>query len=257
MEASFVFNINHPADPKLEDQLSRALEKYVELEGREQHPHIWAVTDRLNTRKGSPQRRSMARMRASLMLILWFTSLGLVIPSILTPGAMLLPLAAGAIFWVYASIILYHSQPKLTGIVSLVVSLLLFLMGFVSAELRSQVIPALCCLTLGLFCIAPRHLEKMNSFSSAAQKLLAQRRELAEQGSIRVEFGKSGMSLQGPDGAPVPSVWSRFTRVIETTDLFIAFYSDKVLFLEKKDLFGSLVRFEDMLKEHTRLISLE
>lgn len=257
MEASFVFNIDHPADPQLKEQLSRALEKHVELKGRDQHPFLWSTIDRLRTRKGSPQRRSIALLRATLMLTLWLASLGLMVPGILTPGALFVPLIAGAACWLYASLVLYYAQPKLVGILSLVMSLPLFVVGLTAPELRRMLIPALCCLALGLFSLFHRRSKLSDDFSAAAEKLLAQRQELAAAGTIRVEFGENGMSVKGPDGAVVPSIWSLFSWVIETAGLYVVFFSDKVLFLEKQDLFGSPQHFHQTLKENTRLISLE
>lgn len=55
METSFTFLIS-PADAgTLEGQVSRALEKRVELASRERMPKLWELTDKLNSVEKAPE----------------------------------------------------------------------------------------------------------------------------------------------------------------------------------------------------------
>ena len=84
METSFTFLIS-PADAgTLEGQVSRALEKRVELASRERMPKLWELTDKLNSGEKAPEDvlGNRRRRRRALGFFCWLLKNSLVPPAI-------------------------------------------------------------------------------------------------------------------------------------------------------------------------------
>ena len=81
METNFTFIIS-PADAgALEGQVSRALEKRVELASRERMPKLWELTDKLNSVEKAPEDvlGNRRRRRRALGFFCWLLSLALIV----------------------------------------------------------------------------------------------------------------------------------------------------------------------------------
>lgn len=261
MSTPFLFTLSRPAGPEIRNELARALEKHVELEGRNKCPRLWAVTDRLNSRdKASAQIRTL---RTVVLLFLWFVSVLLIMPSLLDPKALAGPLAVSCCVFLYASFVLFFARPKLFRSAALPVGVILLFVGAVSPQLRSQLILAAACLLLGLLCLFSGK-SSSRRFLKAADSLLAGRKALLENAPVRVIFDEAGLHTEAPacpeteNAAPQSlSGWGEILYVIETASLYLIFTKQTVTFLEKKDLAASAASFEELVRQHTRLISLE
>ena len=127
METNFTFLIS-PADAgALEGQVSRALEKRVELASRERMPKLWELTDKLNSVEKAPEDvlGNRRRRQRALGFFCWLLSLALIVPCVMQPQELLWPLIVGAACFVVGSASLWRNAPRLLGAAGLIAGALL------------------------------------------------------------------------------------------------------------------------------------
>ena len=153
METNFTFLIS-PADAgTLEGQVSRALEKRVELASRERMPKLWELTDKLNSVEKAPEDvlGNRRRRRRALGFFCWLLSLALIVPCVVQPRELLWPLIVGAACFVVGSASLWRNAPRLLGAAGLIAGALLCFGALVAREELGVLLwPGLVCLLLGI-----------------------------------------------------------------------------------------------------------
>lgn len=98
MNSVYRFCITEPDKDLLLSQVSRLLEQAVQTVSREQYPHLWKLTDRLNSlpkasEKALKHRRIRAKIRSVIFLLL---GIFLFVPGILKPQELTGALVVGA-----------------------------------------------------------------------------------------------------------------------------------------------------------------
>lgn len=104
----FTFRISPYETEKLLPQVSRALEKRMELVSRERYPGMWKATDRF---RDAAQGRSRLRTRVLSVMCL-AVGIFLLIPGIMKPGELFIPLLAGAAATLFGILGLWGSRKK-------------------------------------------------------------------------------------------------------------------------------------------------
>lgn len=258
METNFTFLIS-PADAvALEEQVSRALEKRVELASREQLPKLWELTDKLNSVEKVPEDvlGNRRRRRRALGLFCWLLSLALIVPCAMQPRELLWPLIVGAACFVVGSASLWRYAPRLLGVAGLIAGALLCLGALVSREELGVLLwPGLVCLLPGIAGLLKRRFARPSAYDRAAEQLLSRELSPADAAKLRVSFSDEGMSLTqegDPDGAHNYG-YGDFECVVETADLLLPVYAGCVTLLQKKDLLtGTLPELRELLSAHVK-----
>ena len=253
METNFTFLIS-PADAgALEGQVSRALEKRVELASRERMPKLWELTDKLNSVEKAPEDvlGNRRRRRRALGFFCWLLSLALIVPCVMQPRELLWPLIVGAACFVVGSASLWRNAPRLLGAAGLIAGALLCF-GALAAreELGVLLWPGIVCLLLGIAGLLKRRFARPSAYDRAAKQLLSRELSPAEAAKLRVSFSDEGMSLTQEDNLAAAHSYDYgdFECVVETADLLMPVYAGCVTLLQKKDLLtGTLPELREFL----------
>lgn len=93
----FVFELSKYNNESFKRQVSKALEKRIELVSREEYPKMWEYIDKMNSKgKASEEVLKKRRRRYRVYgIFLIFVGFFLLIPSLMDPEKMLIPLLAG------------------------------------------------------------------------------------------------------------------------------------------------------------------
>ena len=245
METNFTFLIS-PADAgALEGQVSRALEKRVELASRERMPKLWELTDKLNSVEKAPEDvlGNRRRRRRALGFFCWLLSLALIVPCAMQPRELLWPLIVGAACFVVGSASLWRNAPRLLGAAGLIAGALLCF-GALAV-----------CVLLGIAGLLKRRFARPSAYDRAAKQLLSRELSPAEAAKLRVSFSDEGMSLTQEDNLAAARSYGYgdFECVVETADLLMPVYAGCVTLLQKKDLLtGTLPELREFLAAHVK-----
>lgn len=94
-DTNYIFQISPYDTKKLLPQVSKALERRMEIISREQYPGLWKHTDKFNSMAHG---RTRSRFRTRLMSVVCLAAgIFLFVPSLMKPQELLVPLLAGAV----------------------------------------------------------------------------------------------------------------------------------------------------------------
>lgn len=265
MEKTFSFRITPVDSGAVQNQMSRALEKRMEMISRNSYPFLWSLTDRFGgmEKAGEEKREKRKKRRAMLGSINWMLGLFLLIPGILYPGELEAVAAAGAVALGAGSTVLWKNRTKLLGILSLPAGLILCLGAWGDAEtLRPLLWLGIAETAIGIISLWVGKKGKNTAFDRAAMRLIRGRAAAGDTGNLRVVFSDSGMSVvqeenmaDGSQEAEVP--YDSFGYTAETEDLILMVYGKKVLFLKKSDLLDhSFEEFRQFFSEKTGMVTV-
>lgn len=200
-DKTFPFHMSPYDTDSLLPQVSKALEKRMELVSRERYPHMWKVTDRF---RAEAQEKKRSRLRTRILSVVCLAAgIFLLVPGILEPQELLVPLLVGAFATVFGILGLWGSRKK-----------------------------------------------KKNPFDEAAKRILNGKDIIAEETAGIVFFSEEGMTLSSDQGNPVLVPYRDFECVVETEDLFLFVFGERVVLLQKKDLQTDAISdFQSLLTE--------
>lgn len=92
---NYMFRIHSYEIEKLLPQVSKALEKRMELVSRQRYPGMWKYTDKLNSTAHGPMK---SKARTKIMSVIYLVlGIFLFLPGLMEPQELLIPLLVGAI----------------------------------------------------------------------------------------------------------------------------------------------------------------
>ena len=256
MEQTYRFQIR-PLDPAaLRPQVSRALEKRLELASRARLPRLWAITDKRNSVDKGPEhvRARRRRMRTVLGLINWLLGTFLLIPSVLSPQELFVPLLAGLVGYCTGVVFLLAIRPRRLGGLSLIEGAV-FLFGALGApeELGGLLPLAIAALAVGLVGLLTGRRPKRRQSDRDAEALLRGRDTIPTQPPLTITFGPESMVISAQSEPPVVREfpYAKLTMAIETADLLLPIFEDEATVLQKSDLIeGDMEGLRALLSAH-------
>ena len=243
MEQRFTFQLTPLDAAHLRPQVSRALEKRVELVSRQRCPRMWKLTDKLNGAGSSSQSggRSQRRHRGLLGLMNWSLGVFLLMPGLMAPQELTFPLIVGAVGFGAGTVAL------------------LCLGAARSFEQLGRWLPlGLAAIGIGLAALVFRKRKRANSFDREAERLLREKAAWQGQEQMQVHISNDGMTA-GPAGEEKCQVLcAAFDFVLETEELLLPVFHDSVVILQKKDLLaGTIFELRELLSGQTQYIRLD
>lgn len=142
---------------------------------------------------------------------------------------------------------------KIYGIVLLLLGILLLIPALMKpSELIVPMLTGTFCVGLGIMYLSTPRKTISKKFSRAATDLLNKLKSInqSEQDNFQVRFTLEGMTLMHEDIIS----YDCFDRIIETRDIFLLIWNERVTVLQKKDLIsGTQKDFVSFLGKHTGL----
>lgn len=235
MEQTYTFSHTPLDAAALRPQVRRALEKRTELTFRQRYPRLWALTDRLRGGRRLPRAVLERRRRRQALwgLLCWALGLFLLIPGLMDPGALAVPLAAGALCLGGGAALLWRRRRTALGLLSLLTGLVLSSGALIKPAKLGALLPlGLAVFFLGAAALLCRR-RRPDAFDRAAEKLLAAQAAARMLEEIQIRLSPAGLSLRrkGTEIGPLP-----ISLILETEDLLLLFREETVTVLQKKDL---------------------
>jgi hypothetical protein len=217
----FIFQISTYNRCDLEEQLGWALDRRAELISRQRLPRIWKGIDWLNRRPKAQASVSHGRAIRYKIYCFILVVLGIIllVPGLMEPQKLIGPLIAGTISTIW-------------GIVSLVLS---------RKHTKKQI-------QVASASMKPWRKNINKRYRSASAKLLEglQSLELHDKSPLNVSFTENGMSIGGEEMIP----YLHFNAVVETKDIFLMTWNERVIVLQKRDMtIGTHLDFIAFLEE--------
>ena len=261
MEQRFTFQLTPLDAAHLRPQVSRALEKRVELVSRQRCPRMWKLTDKLNGAGSSSQSggRNQRRHGGLLGLMNWSLGVSLLMPGLMAPQELTFPLIVGAVGFGAGTVGLWRSKRMLLGVLDLIAGALLCLGAARSFEQLGRWLPlGLAAIGIGLAALVFRKRKRANSFDREAERLLREKAAWQGQEQMQVHISNDGMTA-GPAGEEKCQVLcAAFDFVLETEELLLPVFHDSVVILQKKDLLaGTIFELRELLSGQTQYIRLD
>ncbi len=215
----FLFQISTYNKEELVEQLSRALDRQMELSSRQRLPGVWRAIDGMNKRPQPTEADIRGRVIRYKVYGILFLAMGifLLVPGLMEPQKLIIPLIAG-ILAVGCGICYLCPLKKSTG---------------KHSQEASQ---------------KPWRKNANKRCQTASEKLLEglQTLELNDNVPVHIFFSEKGMEIG--EGQLIP--YLSFNSFVETKELYLLTWSGKVTLLQKRDLtVGTHQDFIRFLKE--------
>lgn len=148
-------------------------------------------------------------------------------------------------------------RSRITSIVYLALGLFLFIPGLLKREeLSAAMFAGVFAIAYGLGGLWSHWKKRKDPFENAARVLLEGKDALPADSGLEVSFSEQGMMLprKQKGGGLVP--YGAFVTAVETADLYLLVYDERVTALQKKDLTGGTVEeFRAFLSERVKRCS--
>jgi len=148
-------------------------------------------------------------------------------------------------------------RSRITSVVYLALGLFLFMPGLMKGEeLTTAMFAGAFAMAYGLGGLWTAWKKRKDPFEQAARILLEGKDALPADNGLEVSFSEQGMMLpkKQKGGGLVP--YGAFVTVVETADLYLLVYDERVTALQKKDLAGGAVEeFRAFLSERVERFS--
>lgn len=106
---------------------------------------------------------------------------------------------------------------------------------------------------MGIVGLWPRRRHRKNPFDQSAKLLLAGKDSISTEQAILVSFSEAGMELPTNDGSPELIPYDDFECAIETVDVILFVYGERVTVLQKKDLTtGKIGAFCQLISDNVK-----
>lgn len=215
----FIFQISTYNKEELAEQLSRALDRQMELSSRQRLPWLWKVIDGMNNRPQATESVIRGRVIRYKIYGVLFLAMGtfLLVPGLMEPQKLMIPLIAGIIA-IGCGICYLCPLKKSTD---------------KHSHKTSQ---------------KPWRKNINKRCQTASEKLLEglQILEVKDSAPIHILFSEKGMEIG--EGQLIP--YHSFNSFVETEELYLLTWNEKVTLLQKRDLtVGTHQDFIQFLKE--------
>ena len=251
MPSEFIFHLTPTDEEALLSQLTKALNKRLELHARAIFPAMWNLTDKLNNRPKAPAHVLRRRRKLNLALTVLFLLMGLflLIPAMVQPLPG--PGIVGALAVAFSSVGLWVKQRDLLALVALPIGSLLAVGALLDFEqLGGLFLLGLIGLLVGggaLFTYKTAH---RSTFAKEAAALLRVRSHLPEESFPPVVFSDAGIFIGDSEAIP----YSECEGAFETADLYLFLRNDRALLLQKRELINATpAEFSHFLEQHLDL----
>ena len=239
MPSEFLFHLVPTDEDALLPQLTKALDKRLELHSRAIFPVLWNLTDSLNNRPKAPPHVLRRRRKLNLLLNTLCLVLGLflLIPAMFQPSQeLLVPGMLGAVAVACGAVALWVKERSLLALITLPLGTLMAVGALVDLhQLGSLFLLGIGGLLLGAAAKATQHSASRSAFAKEAAHLLHVRSHLPEESFPQVSFSREGIFIGGGEAIP----YSECEAAFETADLYLFLRNDRALLLQKKELVNS------------------
>ncbi len=240
MTQPVLFHITTVNEETMLPQVRAALEKRTELIGRKKYPRLWRTADFFNSRpKISPQQKKRRNVFYIVVAVIdWVLSMMLLLPGFMEPEKLLALLLAGACAYGCSVALLWHRQKIILAVLSLLQGAFLCFGALADPVNLGCFLPlGIAGLVIGVLAVARRKKQKKNPFDRPARQFLHDQQKILPQHQLRAQFTDTAMTLFQEGGEPTADVpYSAFECVIETKDLFLMTYQEKITLLQKGDI---------------------
>lgn len=215
----FIFEISTYNKEALAEQLSRALDRRMELSSRQQLPWLWKAIDGMNSRPQATDKVIRGRVIRYKIYGFLFLAMGifLLVPGLMEPQKLMLPLIAGIISGGCGIVYLLPLKKS-------------------AAKRRQEYLQK------------PWRKSINKRCQTTSEKLLdgLQSLEVNDNAPLHILFSEKGMEIG--DAQLIP--YFNFHTLVETEDLYLLTWNEKVTILQKRDLtVGTHQNFIQYLKE--------
>ncbi len=149
-------------------------------------------------------------------------------------------------------------RTKILSIICLLLGIFLFVPGLMKPEeLAMPLLWGAIAIGTGIGGLWRSRKHKKNPFDKSAKQLLAGKESISEDKAVSVAFSEEGMTLPADNGSTELVPYSNFECSIETDDLFLLVYGERVTVLQKFDLTSDhLDGFRKLLSEKTGTVTV-
>lgn len=238
MEQSRIFRVVPLDAEALCPQVSRALEKRMELHSRQTCPGMWRLTDRLNAvpKVSQTVRERRRKWHTVLGALNWGLGVFLLMPALLEPQELWGPLLAGAAGFGIGVSVLWRTRRTFLGVLSLVCGGILCVGALGNPVGLGALLPLGAANgVIGAAALLTRKRKRKNPYERQARQVLSGKGP--QQSGVYIALSDQGVTVGEEtieDVAILP--YASFDYALETEDLLLLLQPEQMMILAKSGL---------------------